>query len=140
MSKGKEDGLSRFCLSQHNEAFAPILQFSAVRPAAYDLETSIKEGPRMTVAVEDHVLKLDVREIPRVERHPRIFGMLNSLLPDYQLILTVDHDPVPLYYHLETHYDGMFGWEYLSRGPEIWEVRIRRKKHEGCNCNCGGGH
>lgn len=67
----------------------------------------------MTVAVEDHVLKLDVREIPRVERHPRIFGMLNSLLPDYQLILTVDHDPVPLYYHLETHYDGMFGWEYL---------------------------
>jgi uncharacterized protein (DUF2249 family) len=26
------------------------------------------------------------------------------------------------------------------RGPEIWEVRIRRKKHEGCNCNCGGGH
>lgn len=117
-----------------------MLQYPAVQLTLHATPaTRIEESQRMTV-VEDYILKLDVREIPRVERHPRIFGMLNSLLPDYQLILTVDHDPVPLYYHLEMHYDGMFGWEYLSRGPEIWEVRIRRKKHEGCNCNCGGGH
>jgi uncharacterized protein (DUF2249 family) len=84
--------------------------------------------------------RLDVRTIPGPERHPRIFGMLNALQPGNGVTLTVDHDPLPLYYHLQMHFSGLFGWDYLKRGPEIWEVRITREKHEGCNCNCGGGH
>jgi uncharacterized protein (DUF2249 family) len=141
LSKGKEqECFTGFaCRSTTKPADKCLFDVRRSSRAAHDRQTSIEESDRMTVA-EDHILKLDVREIPRPERHPRIFGMLNSLLPDYELILTVDHDPVPLSYHLEMHYDGMFEWEYLSRGPVIWEVRIRRKKHEGCNCNCGGSH
>jgi uncharacterized protein (DUF2249 family) len=91
-------------------------------------------------AIDTETLQLDVRTIPRPERHPRIFGMLNSLQPGGDLTLTVDHDPLPLYYHLEMHFSGLFSWDYLERGPEIWRVKVTREKHEGCNCNCGGGH
>lgn len=90
--------------------------------------------------IDEQTLSLDVRTIPRPERHPRIFGLLDSLQPGHAVTLIVDHDPVPLYYHLETHFDGLYGWDYLERGPELWRVQITRKKHEGCNCNCGGGH
>lgn len=104
-------------------------------------------GPAMLIqqellmtATETDMLQLDVRTIPGPERHPRIFGMLNSLRPGHAVTLTVDHDPLPLYYHLETHFSGLFGWDYLESGPELWRVRIAREKQEGCNCNCGGGH
>lgn len=91
-------------------------------------------------AIDTDTLHLDVRAIPRSERHPRIFGMLNSLQPGHDLTLTVDHDPLPLYYHLEMHFSGLFGWHYLERGPELWQVKVTREKREDCNCNCGGGH
>ncbi|SMC73505.1 DUF2249 domain-containing protein [Rhizobium sp. RU36D] len=93
----------------------------------------------MTLTV-DQMPSIDVRDIPHGERHPRIFGMLNSLAPGGAVLLTVDHDPVPLRYHLESMFSGMFGWEYLQRGPDLWRVEIARLKHDGCNCNCGGGH
>lgn len=83
---------------------------------------------------------IDVREIPRSERHPRIFGMLNMLSPGQSMLLTVDHEPVPLHHHLQTMFPGLFGWEYLQSGPDLWRVQIERLKHEGCNCGCGGDH
>lgn len=91
-------------------------------------------------STEMQTLSLDVRTVPRPERHHRIFGMLDSLQPGHSVMLTVDHDPIPLHYQLETHFDGLFRWDYLERGPELWRVRITREKHEGCNCNCGGSH
>jgi len=83
---------------------------------------------------------IDLRDLPRTERHPRIFGMLNMLSPGQTMSLVVDHDPVPLHHHLETMFAGQFGWQYLERGPDLWRVEIERLKEEGCNCNCGGGH
>lgn len=83
---------------------------------------------------------IDVRVIPRPERHPRIFGMLNSLRDGEAMLLTVDHDPVPLHHHLQNQFPGLFGWQYLERGPEIWRVEIERLKQDGCGCGCGGSH
>ncbi len=93
----------------------------------------------MTETLDD-VLTIDVREIPGAQRHPRIFGTLERLEPGQVLQITVDHDPVPLYYHLENHFNGLFGWQYLERGPQLWKVEIKRLKHEGCTCSCGGNH
>lgn len=37
-----------------------------------------------------------------------------------------DHDPKPLYYQFMAEHPGQVGWEYLERGPEVWQVRISK--------------
>ena len=83
---------------------------------------------------------IDVRTIPPRERHPRIFGMLGALIPGTSLLITSDHDPMPLYRQLATNFPGQFGWDYLERGPEVWRVEIDRLEDRGCDCCCGADH
>ncbi|TNM61802.1 DUF2249 domain-containing protein [Aliirhizobium smilacinae] len=85
------------------------------------------------------VLSIDVREIPGAQRHRRIFGTLETLEPGEVLHIIVDHDPIPLRMHLDSHFTGLFGWEYLEHGP-LWKVELKRLKHDGCGCSCGGHH
>lgn len=93
----------------------------------------------MTAKVGE-VLSIDVREIPGAQRHRHIFGTLETLEPGEVLHITVDHDPVPLRMHLDSHFAGLFGWEYLEHGPQLWKVELKRLKHDGCGCSCGGNH
>lgn len=92
---------------------------------------------------------IDVRLVPPPERHPRIFGMLNALPQGAAMLITSDHDPRPLHYHLQSHFSGLFGWEYLEQGPEVWRVAIERLNEavascsetgSNCGCGCGGAH
>ncbi|KRD60523.1 hypothetical protein N184_06785 [Sinorhizobium sp. GL28] len=91
----------------------------------------------MTIAETDKPF-IDVRTIPPVERHPKIFGMLNALAEGGAFIIINDHDPRPLHYQLETRYPGEFTWEYLEQGPAVWRVEIGRQQSSGCDCCCGG--
>ena len=68
--------------------------------------------------------ELDVRQIPPAMRHEAIFRMYHNLNPAASFIITVDHDPKPLYYQFSAEYAGKFNWEYIKSGPEIWQVRI----------------
>lgn len=90
----------------------------------------------MTATAETYP-SIDVRTIPHHERHPRIFAMLDALTPKSSMLLTSDHDPVPLRRHLDLLYSGAFAWNYLEEGPDVWRVEIRRQDHDGCTC---GGH
>ncbi|APD08619.1 MULTISPECIES: DUF2249 domain-containing protein [Thermus] len=72
-------------------------------------------------------MELDVRTIPPRERHPRIFGVFDSLKPGQSFVLVNDHDPRPLYYQFQAERPGAFAWEYLEAGPEVWRVRITRQ-------------
>lgn len=72
-------------------------------------------------------MELDVRTIPPRERHPRIFGVFDSLKPGQSFVLVNDHDPRPLYYQFQAERPGAFAWEYLEAGPEVWRVRITRR-------------
>lgn len=83
---------------------------------------------------------LDVRIIPRMERHRRIFAMVDALAPGTALIVASDHDPRPLHQQLEATFPGKFTWEYLEQGPDVWRVEIGRKDNSGCGCGCGGNH
>lgn len=69
---------------------------------------------------------IDVREIPRAQRHPRIFTRFARLGAEEAFVLVNDHDPAPLRGEFEAAYPGMFSWEYLEQGPEEWRVRIGR--------------
>ncbi|RWM07713.1 DUF2249 domain-containing protein [Mesorhizobium sp.] len=82
--------------------------------------------------------QLDVRAIPPVERHARIFGIARALDEGESFVIVNDHDPRPLRYQMETRYPGLFSWEYLQQGPEIWRVEIKKLQSPGCDCCCGG--
>jgi uncharacterized protein (DUF2249 family) len=95
------------------------------------------------------VTNIDVRVIPPRERHPQIFGALGALTAGQSLQITSDHDPRPLLYQLATNLPGVFGWEYLEQGPEVWRLDINRmegesegseEEHSGCDCCCGSNH
>ncbi|HXF61576.1 MAG TPA: DUF2249 domain-containing protein [Caldilineaceae bacterium] len=67
---------------------------------------------------------VDVRDIPPRQRHPLIFDTFDGLASGQALILINDHDPKPLYYQFQFERAGMFSWEYLEEGPEVWRVQI----------------
>lgn len=69
---------------------------------------------------------VDVRTIVPRERHPLIFGTFDGLLPGEALLLVNDHDPKPLFYQFQAESAGEFTWEYVEKGPEVWQVRIGR--------------
>jgi uncharacterized protein (DUF2249 family) len=75
-------------------------------------------------AAADADLELDVREIPHVRRHTLISGVVRHLRPGQALILTVDHDPLPLRRQLEAEHGDALVWTYDAQGPDVWRVRV----------------
>jgi uncharacterized protein (DUF2249 family) len=69
---------------------------------------------------------IDVRQIARGGRHPRVFARYASLAPGQAFILVNSHDPKPLRREFEAIHSGAFSWDYLQAGPEEWRVRIGR--------------
>lgn len=69
---------------------------------------------------------MDVRSIPKPDRHPRIFATFETLPVGGSLTLVSGHDPVPLRREFEIDQAGSFEWAHLSREPGAWQVRITR--------------
>ncbi|KAA5539970.1 iron-sulfur cluster repair di-iron protein [Adhaeribacter rhizoryzae] len=69
---------------------------------------------------------LDVTVIEPRLKHPTIFNRFDALAGGEYFVIHNDHDPKPLYYQLLGERGNIFKWEYLSQGPEIWEVRITK--------------
>lgn len=70
--------------------------------------------------------ELDLRQVPRPERHPLVFATFDRLNVNDSMILVNDHDPMPLHMQMENLRPGQLAWEYIIRGPEIFRIRIRR--------------
>ena len=69
---------------------------------------------------------LDIRIIPRPQRHPLIFQTFDNLQVGQSLQLVNAHDPAPLHNQFDFRLRGQFSWNYLEQGPEAWRVRITR--------------
>jgi uncharacterized protein (DUF2249 family) len=69
---------------------------------------------------------LDLREIPRPQRHPLVFQRFDELSAGGSFTLTNDHDPVPLKRQMETMLPGQVEWGYMKRGPDTFRIRIRK--------------
>ena len=74
-------------------------------------------------------IHIDVANLPSAVRHQTICQAFEQLSSGQGLVLTVDHDPKPLFYELRYKYPQGFSWEYAKEGPDIWEVLITRKQH-----------
>src|SRR5690348_7131661 len=70
---------------------------------------------------------LDVTVIEPQLKHPRIFEAYDNLDENEVLLLHNDHDPKPVYYQLLGEKGDSFSWEYVAKGPVVWEVEIKKK-------------
>ena len=78
-------------------------------------------------ASASHV-ELDVREVEPRDRLDTILGAYRGLSRGSMLRLTVDHDPVCMYYTLQaTEPEGSFSFEIVAHGPEVWRAEVRKR-------------
>jgi len=70
--------------------------------------------------------EVDVRSLIPMQRHRKIFELVDELAVGASFVLVNDHDPKPLYYQLQAEYPHQFFWNYLEQGPEVWKVHIGR--------------
>ena len=67
---------------------------------------------------------LDVRQTPKPDKHPKIFAAFNGLSLGETFLLVNDHDPRHLREEFERDHAGRFSWDYVSREPRDWQIRI----------------
>jgi uncharacterized protein (DUF2249 family)/quercetin dioxygenase-like cupin family protein len=70
--------------------------------------------------------ELDLRWTPHSRRHSTIFYAFDQLQVGQSFFLVNDHDPVPLRMQIEQARPGEMAWEYETRGPELFRIRISR--------------
>ncbi|MHB8363254.1 MAG: DUF2249 domain-containing protein [Vulcanimicrobiaceae bacterium] len=70
--------------------------------------------------------ELDVRVIEPRYKHPTIHSRLEALAAGETLQIVNDHDPRPLRFEIDHDRPGVFAWNYVESGPEVWRVDITR--------------
>lgn len=70
--------------------------------------------------------ELDVRPLRKPDKHPAIFATYDDLPVGASFVLVNDHDPKHLHDEFENEHPGGYGWEYLSRVPRDWRIRITK--------------
>lgn len=79
-------------------------------------------------AVSVKTIVLDVREVEPRHRFETIMGAYRMLVPGATLHLTVDHDPVCMYYSLEaTEPERSFTFQVVENGPEVWRAEVTKR-------------
>jgi len=77
--------------------------------------------------VSQTAVDLDVRPVEPKDRYDTIMNAYEKLRAGEAMQLTVDHDPLCMYYTLRaTRGDESFTFEYVERGPETWRVIVTR--------------
>ena len=71
-------------------------------------------------------LELDVRDIPKPQRHPLIFERFAKLAVGESFVLVNKQDPKHLHDEFERDQPGTFGWDYETREHALYRIRISR--------------
>lgn len=71
-------------------------------------------------------LELDVRDIPKPQRHPLIFERFAKLAVGESFVLVNNHDPRHLHDEFERDQPGTYGWDYECREHALYRIRISR--------------
>lgn len=69
--------------------------------------------------------ELDVRDVPKPQRHPLIFDRFAALAPSGSFVLVNSHDPKHLRQEFDRDLPGSYGWDYVESGP-TWRIRISK--------------
>ena len=71
--------------------------------------------------------ELDVRAVPKPQRHPMIFERFAALDPGESFVLVNTHEPVHLREEFDRDLPGSFDWVSRQAGPRDWRIRITRR-------------
>jgi uncharacterized protein (DUF2249 family)/quercetin dioxygenase-like cupin family protein len=84
--------------------------------------------PEQTTITTDESTEVDVRGVPKPQRHPLIFERFAALAVDESFVLINSHDPKHLRQEFDRDHPGTHTWEYLESGP-VWRIRIGRRSN-----------
>jgi uncharacterized protein (DUF2249 family) len=85
--------------------------------------------PTDATPAADNASELDVRAIPKPQRHPLIFARFDALPVGESFVLVNSHDPRHLHDEFERDHPGAFAWTYLATGdPRLFRVEITRRQ------------
>lgn len=72
--------------------------------------------------------EIDVREVPKPQRHPLIFTRFNQLGVGESFVLVNSHDPKHLRQEFDRDHPGTYDWDYLETGDrQLFRIRITRR-------------
>lgn len=72
--------------------------------------------------------ELDVRAIPKPQRHPLVFARFDSLTVGQSFVLVNSHDPKHLRQEFERDHPGAYEWTYLATDDRrLYRIRISRR-------------
>jgi uncharacterized protein (DUF2249 family) len=72
--------------------------------------------------------ELDVREVPKPQRHPLIFARFDALGVGESFVLVNSHDPKHLHDEFERDHPGAYDWTYLpTSNSRLYRIRITRR-------------
>ena len=72
--------------------------------------------------------ELDVREVPKSQRHPLIFTRFPSLAVGESFVLVNSHDPKHLHQEFERDLPGAYDWTYLpASNSRLYRIKITRR-------------
>ena len=76
----------------------------------------------------DDTDELDVRQIPKSQRHPMIFARFDALAAGESFVRVNSHDPIHLREEFARDRPGAYDWRYLegSQADRLWRIRIVR--------------
>ena len=97
-------------LTAREDSVLLVTVFAGVEPKGSQVETGV----------------LDLRSIPRAQRHPLVFARLEGMAAGESFIIVNDHDPQPLRRQLEAQYIDEIAWDYLERGPAVFRICVTR--------------
>ena len=67
---------------------------------------------------------MDVRELNCSIKHPLIVKTWQELPVGDHFILVNGHNPLGIKNQFEAQWPGTLGWEYLTRGPQEFRIKI----------------
>lgn len=71
--------------------------------------------------------ELDVREVPKPQRHPLVFTRFDSLAVGESFVLVNSHDPKHLHEEFERDHPGTYDWTYLCSNSRLYRIKITRR-------------
>ncbi len=84
------------------------------------------------------VIQVDTRPMSAANRPALVTWAFDQMDANMTMELLSDHDPQLLQRQFETDKVGLFSWEVLESGPEVWRIAVtKRKGQHGVSHCCG---
>ncbi len=74
---------------------------------------------------------LDVRPLPHGEKHSRVFRFFDGLKPGEAFVLVSDHEPRGLLSEFQGKRPGLYEWNVIELGPEVFRIELERRAAAG---------